>query len=145
MAGSTLGELGGGTMCFLQVEAHHAVSTDWIGGYQVQTSSELGLQRVCPRWGHRASSLLYQWLKTSWLVALLEALAHRLLVSLHLRLWWYLAKRRDHWIAQVSEESRLDWMPAHQPGVSQGEGVSRGVRDQGNNQLGGGGGGFCSA
>ena len=35
MVGSTLGKMGGDTMCSLQVRAHHVVSTDWIGGYQV--------------------------------------------------------------------------------------------------------------
>ena len=74
--------------------------------------------------------LLYQWLKNSWLVALLEAVAHWLLV-------WYLVKRRDHRKVQVLEESLPDLMPALQPGVSQGEGGSQGVPAQGNNQLGG--------
>ena len=119
-----------------QVGAHHAVSADWIGGYRVRGAPVAadGARREEPGFELLRGGLLYQWLKNHWLVAVLEAVAHWLLGL-------YLAKRRDHQIVQALEVSRPDWMPAHQPGVSQGEGALQGIRDQGNNQpLEGGGG-----
>ena len=106
-----------------------------MGGAQVAADGARREKQGFELW----QGLLYQWLKNHWLVALLEAAV----TVAHLLLGLYLAKRRDHWIVQAFQASLLDWMPAHQHGVSQGEGASQGVSDQGNQMVARGGKGLA--